>query len=286
MPEEDKADILTPADRRRRQRAAILVFSLFLTGVLTLLATTVLAVNNGRNYKRLVRQLGLESYLLPSPPPPDLRVGRLRQLPPSDRFPPRLLAAGLERVALLDKTAPFSAEESCNLLKSEKGTEPTFTTGANDWECLFFEEYGSAAERASLFVHVRGVLPDAMRTFRMKLSLTDPPVEPEVVGAAVAALGRFGLPMTPETTAYLIERLSARDEFTSVVENYRMSFSQEIMDRRRYNLLILPRPQTMACGEPVSPPPDKGARSTYRMPVGCLSLGPTPSGPASLFPEG
>lgn len=277
MPEEDKADILTPADRRRRQRTGTLVFGLSLAVVLAGLATTVLAVNNGRNYQRLVRQFGLEDYLLPSaPPPPSLRVGRQARQRPG-HYPAWLLRAGLERNAVFEKDASLSAEERCDRLKSENGIEPTFTTTDNGWECLFFEEFGSAAEPASFFVHARGTEPDAVRIFRIKLSLLDSLEEHSVLNGAIAALQRFGLPMTPETRAYLAEKISARADFTSIVENYRMSFSREMMDERRYNLLILPYPQAIACGELPSTPPDRDGTPTYRMPVGCLALRGTPA---------
>jgi len=281
MPEEDKADILTPADRRRRQRTGALVFSLSLAIVLAGLGTTVLAVNHGRNYQRLVRQFGLEDYLLPASPPPTLRVGRQERQRPGGHYPPWLLRAGVERSAVFERDAPLSAEERCDRLENGKGIKPTFTSTDDGWECLFFEEFGSAAEPASFFVHARGAEPGVVKIFRIKLSLLDPLEERSVLDGAVAALQRFGLPMTPETRNYLTEKISARTDFTSIVENYRMTFSREMMDERRYNLLILPYPQTIACGEPPSAPPDRDGTPTYRMPVGCLALRGTPAQPQS-----
>ncbi|WP_117194061.1 DUF6030 family protein [Rhizobium terrae] len=269
MPEEDKAKKLTPADRRRRQRSSARVFVLFLVMVLTALATTVLAVNNGRNYKRLIRQLGLAEYLLP--PPADLRVDRQRQLPPADHYPAWLISAQLERAAVFEKTEPISAEERCDLLKSEKGTRPEFTTSDNNWECLFFEEFGTSPEPGSLFIQARGALPDRIRSFRIKLSLTEAAVEIQMLQGAVAAIERFGLPMAPETRSYLADMLATRREFSSIVENYRMTFSPEMTDARRYNLLILPRPQTITCSG-LPPSSDPSNASTYRMPIGCLPL--------------
>jgi hypothetical protein len=278
MPEEDKADILTPADRRLRQRSAALVFGFFLAVVLTALATTVLAVNNGRNYERLVRQFALERYLLPAPPAPPLRIGRQRSLPPAEHYPPWLLKAGLERTAVFEKTEALSAEERCELLRDDRGTAPAFTRSGDDWECLFFEEFGNAPEPAALFIQARGAEPDIVNSFRIKVSLTDPAMELAVLSAALAATERFGLAMTPETRSYLTEKLAGRTEFSSIVENYRMTFSQEITDARRYNLLILPRRQTANCGDRPSPPPDRWMTPIYRMPVGCLALRSTVPG--------
>ncbi|WP_105401007.1 DUF6030 family protein [Neorhizobium sp. T7_12] len=280
MPEEGKADRPTPADRRRRQHSAVLVFGFFLAVVLAALATTVLTVNNGRNYKRLVRQFALEQYLLPAPPAPPLRVGRHRSLPPEKHYPPWLLKAGLERMAVFEKTEALSAEERCDLLRDVRGTAPTFSRSGDDWECLFFEEFGNAPEPAALFIQARGTEPGTVSSFRIKVSLTDLTTELAVLSEAIGATERFGLPMTPETRTYLIEKLAGRTEFSSIVENYRMTFSREITDARRYNLLILPRRQTAGCGERPSAPPDRWATPTYRMPVGCLALR-SPSQPQS-----
>ncbi|MBP2560923.1 hypothetical protein J2857_003692 [Neorhizobium galegae] len=272
MPEEDKADIRTPADRRRRQRSTVLVFGFFLAVVLAALATTVLAVNNGRNYKRLVRQFALEQYLLPAPPAPPLRVGRHKSLPPAKHYPPWLLKASLERMAMFEKTEALSAEDRCGLLRDDRGTTPTFTRSGDDWECLFFKEFGNAPEPAALFIQARGTEPDIVSSFRIKVSLTDLATELVVLSEAIGATERFGLPMTRETRSYLIEKLAGRTEFSSMVENYRMTFSREITDARRYNLLILPRRQTAGCGERPSPPPDRWTTPIYRMPVACLAL--------------
>lgn len=280
MPEEDKADRQTPADRRRRQRPAVLVFGFFLAVVLAALATTVLAVNNGRNYKRLVRQFALEQYLLPTPPAPSLRVSRHKSLPPARHYPPWLLKAGLERMAVFEKTEALSAEDRCGLLRDDRGTTPTFTRSGDEWECLFFEEFGNAPEPAALFIQARGTDPDIVSSFRIKVSLTDLATELAVLSEAIGATERFGLPMTPETRSYLIEKLAGRTEFSSIVENYRMTFSREITDARRYNLLILPRRQAAGCGEHPSPPPDRWTTPIYRMPVGCLALR-SPSQPQS-----
>lgn len=291
MPEEDKAKILTPADRRRRQRTTALAFSLLLACVLAALAATVLAVNNGRNYERLVRQVGLDDYLLAAPPPA-LRIDKQRRQPPANRFPPWLLSPGLERMALFEKAPPLSAEERCNFLRTEKGTQPTFTTSEDDWECVIFEEFDTSPDPASFFIQARGGMPDTFRNFRLKFSLTNPLTETVVLNEAIAAIQRFDLPMAPETRAYISEKLSARTEFTSTSENYWMSFRQEIIDKRRYNLLILPLPQTITCGDPALPLPDKAYRPIHGMTVGCLPLQSYPSrsrpasSPPSLFPAG
>jgi hypothetical protein len=274
----EKAGLSTPADLRRRRRKNIFIFGLFLAAMLISLAATVLAVNNGRNYRRLVRQFGLEHYLLPAVPPPRLRVDRQRQIPPQGLYPPRLLQPGLERVAAFQRAPDGSPSESCdNLNVSGKG-EADFTTTRGDWECLFYREFGSAPELASLFIQARGSDADNLRTFRIKLSLTDTVQNAAVIKAAVEAVDLFGLSLSAESRAYLSERLTARREFTSVVENYRMTFNREMTDDRRFNLLILPRPPTISCD---SSAPAAGAKvhaHTYGLSVGCLALRPGAAG--------
>jgi hypothetical protein len=280
MSEEDRPEGLTPADLRRKRRSGALVFGLFLVVVMAGLITTVLTVNDGRNYHRIVERFGLQKYLLAAPEK-TIRIGNLKPSPPVAHYPPWLLKAGLERFAIFEAPETRSAEERCTSLRTEKAKEATFKANGDGWECLYFQEFGSSGEPASLFVQTRGALPDVVRNFRIKLSLVDPASDQSVIDETVAALGRFGLPMTAETRTYLKDMISTRREFSSIVENYRITFSKEITDERRYNLLILPRPQTITCGEAPETPPDNAATPTYRMPVSCLALRAAPMEPAS-----
>ena len=280
MPKEAEANIVTPADQRRTQRSAAIVFGVFLVVVLAALAATVLLVNDGRNYKRMVREFGLEEYLLPAPR--DLRVDRQRQIRPAGRYPSWLLRARLERKAVFENSVSFSPDERCDRLGEERNADPEFRSTKDDWECLFFESFGTATEPASIFVQARGSLPDTLHSFRVKLSLIDPLVERAVADEAMATIDRFGIPMTTETRNYLEDKISRREDFTSVLENYRLTFTREMTDDRRHNLLILPRPPKIACGEPALPSPDKWFRPIHRMPIGCLALtGPSKALPAS-----
>jgi hypothetical protein len=274
----EKAGLLTPADQRRRRRKNIFVFSLFLAAVLISLAATVLAVNNGRNYRRLVREAGLEHYLLPAVPPPRLRVDRQRQIPPQGLYPPRLLQPRIERAETLLSSPDISPSESCDNLDGSGKGEANFESADGDWECLFYQEFGSAPEPASLFIQARGSETDNLRTFRIKLSLTDAAQDAAIFKAAVGSVNLFGLSLSAESRAYLSERLPARREFTSVLENYRMTFSREMTDDRRFNLLILPRPQTTNCDSPTPAEGVKVHAQTFHRSVGCLALRPGTAG--------
>ncbi|TDK36987.1 hypothetical protein E2F50_08775 [Rhizobium deserti] len=270
----ERAGLLTPADLRRRRRKNVFIFGLVLATVLISLVATVLAVNNGRNYRRLVRQAGLEHYLLPAAPPPRLRVDRQRQIPPRGLYPSRLLQPRLERGATFLAAPDSSPSESCDNLDASGKEEASFKSVQGDWECLFYREFGSAPEPASLFIQARGSEADNLRTFRIKLSLTDSSQDRAVVKAAMESVNLFGLALSPESRAYLSERLPARREFNSVVENYRMTFSREMTDERRFNLLILPRPMTAGCDSTATAAGAGAHAQTYHLSVGCLALRP------------
>ncbi|RWX75767.1 hypothetical protein EPK99_18970 [Neorhizobium lilium] len=247
-----------------------MVFVLILIGVLGALATTVLSVNNGRNYKRVVHQFGLERYLLPPPPAPKLRIGRQKHLSPVGRYPSWLLKAGLERNARFENAPSTDAEERCKSLKTQTTTELTFTPNGRDWECLALEPFGSADDHASIFVQARGTDSD-LRTFRMKLSLTDPTQLAAVTQAAMDMLDHFSLALSPESRQYLADKLARQVKFSSALENYQASFSREFLDDRRFNLLLLPRPQTVNC-DAADLPTGKARASTFRMTIGCLDF--------------
>jgi hypothetical protein len=64
----DNVEALTPLMRLRRRRKAFRIFGSLLILAMLLLAATVLAVNQGRNFHRLADWLGLEQYLQPLQP--------------------------------------------------------------------------------------------------------------------------------------------------------------------------------------------------------------------------
>lgn len=278
MPEQEKTDTTTPADRRRKRRSGILVFCLFLTVVLAGMVSAVLAVNDGRNYKRLVRHAGLEAYLLPAPPPPPLViVGGQKRRPWNGAYPPRLLTSYVQSETLFEKNETLDADDRCDLLQTEQGTKAAFTVAANDWECLLFQEFKANPLLPSYFIQARGKNPDDLVTFRVKLNMTDPATEQAIIGGTLAAIDRFGLQLSPDTRTYLKERLASRTEFNSYLENYRMKFDHERGDDRRYNLLIVPLPKSTECAPPLATQPNAGEAQTYPMPLGCLAIRPVPA---------
>jgi hypothetical protein len=273
----------TPADRRRRRRQNILVFSLFLLAVVGLLVGTVLSVNHGRNYRRLVRSLSLEHYLLFPPPAPRLQIDRQKRLSPTGHYPAWLIKAALERAARFQPGAAEDPEERCQALRTEATTELVFTPIGRDWECLAFEEFGSAPDRASVFVQAKGNDPDQLRSFRLKLSLTDPAERSAVNEAAMRALDRFGLGLSPESRQYLADKLAGPEPFSATLENFKAGFSREMLDERRFNLVLLPRLTLIRCDTPDLP--GKVRAITSHMTISCLDYQSRVRSDASVRPD-
>jgi hypothetical protein len=272
--QDDAKDGLTPAESRRRRRSGLIVFGLFLLAVLAGLGAIVLTVNDGRNYRRLAQKLGLPQVAAPAQSVlKGVRLNQPKPAPPQSVYPAWLLKAGIEVEAAFERPAARSPQERCTALKIGDGVEPSFVPDGQNWECVLFQEFGSSSEPASLFVQIRGSSADAIRTFRLKLSLIDPATAEAVTREAIATFERFGLTMTAETRTYIRDMLESRREFSSIVENYRMSYSQEMSDERRYNLLLVPRAPTTGCGDaPQEERPGTATTPAYPRPVGCLPL--------------
>jgi hypothetical protein len=281
MPHDEKVKLATPADRRRRN-GGFVVFPIFLLAVLGGLAATVLAVNDGRNYRRLVHQFHLEKYLLPVSLAPDLKINRPRQLAPAIRYPTSLypawlLRASLERATTLRAASDLSMEERCRQLASEGGPAAEYNARGHEWECNFLRPFGNAPEAASLFVQAKGSSLEELHTFRIKTSFIDPAHDDEVLAGAIAALDQFELRLSPESRAYLADRMANRASFKSVLENFRAVFGPEMLDQRRFNLVLVARSATSQCGSA----PVATFASISATPIACISL---PAGRAWLQP--
>jgi hypothetical protein len=162
------------------------------------------------------------------------------------------------------------------------GEPPNFLAGANEWECTFFRQFGEGDDPASLFIQAKGVGDDDLRTFRIKMSFTDERQDGALLQAALTALDGYNLPLTPQSRTYLEGRLSTRTAFKSELENYRATFTPEMMDQRRFNLLLVAKADATPCGAPVQEPDRAPRRAIVSARVGCLTL---PTGHA-FSPEG
>jgi hypothetical protein len=268
-----KAEIPTPLLRLQRKKRATRIFTALLVMLVALLTGTVLAVNDGRNYHRLIVRLGLADIRLFGSPPPmpadDQRYQRITAVP---AYPARLLAPSVQRATELDRPRRArTAHERCGELGVTGASPSTFQASGGEWECVFSREMGDGPEPSILFVQAKGTSPTSFRTFRAKLSLLDPNEDEGLIRATLDAMDGFGLALSPESRSYVEEKLSMRRGFSSLLEDHRISFEQEREDERRFNLLITPRQPMADCASPVAHVPGSRLRSTTTAePVGCL----------------
>ncbi len=277
-----KADPSTPLMRLQRRKRAVMIFLLFLAVCVILLATTVLAVNDGRNYRRLLIRFGTEDYLATPPPPQPPSVQRYRRIGRIPLARPRLVAPPTGGIDRLLQFSDLPAEERCMRLAAGGMQPASFRAAQQEWECIFQQETGSTPEPSVLFVQVKGPSPDLFRSFRIKLSLLDPSVDERMIGLTLDVIDRFGLALSPESRGYLRDQLERKSEFSSLLENYRISFEREGSDEPRFNLLILPRPAIVRCDVSTAGRGSGPMQSTIlAAPIGCLPLQAGPRFPAS-----
>jgi hypothetical protein len=268
----DNADALTPLMRLRRRRRAFRIFGVFLILVLLLLAGMVLAVNQGRNYLRLIDWLGIPDYLEISQPAASEAPQRYRRLSRIAGFPPRMTSPQAQTAGAFKRFPGQAAYERCRQLGAD-GNAASFQASGDDWECLLSRELGSTPEASALFIQARGASPDSFRTFRAKLSLLDPAEDDSIIRLTLDSIDRFGLALSPESRRYIEHRIASRRNFSSMLENYRIVFERERGDDKRFNLLIVPLSTATACPSPR--PDSNGARmrsAIVQERLGCLSL--------------
>ncbi|WP_353622927.1 DUF6030 family protein [Aliirhizobium terrae] len=94
------------------------------------------------------------------------------------------------------------------------------------------------------------------------------------------SIDRFGLALSVESRGYIEGRITARRNFSSLLENYRITFERERGDENRFNLLIVPLSTSVGCALPRQESDGRTMRSSIiQMELGCLSLSRKP--PAS-----
>lgn len=244
-----------------------------------LLAGTVLSVNHGRNFARLVEWLGLDEYLVMVQPPTSVAPKRTRRLSPVAAFPPRLLSRSAEDLRRFISFPSQAAYDRCRQLGVGGNAAASFQASGNEWECVLSQEFGAMPEPSVLFVQARGTSPDSFRSFRIKLSMLDPSQDDDVLRFALDSIDRFALALSHDSRRYIEERMAARRNFSSLLENYRIVFGRERDDEKRFNLLVVPLSSSMTC---ISPRPESDGmlmRSTIvNERLGCFSFSRKMSG--------
>lgn len=269
----DAPDTLTPLMRLRRKRRALWLFGVLLFVGVGLLAGLVLSVNHGRNFERLVAQLDLETYLLPSRQAPPTSQQRYRRPSRLSLVPPRLIAASATETDGFRTSPSLTAQERCLDMGREGAESPSFQEMQDGWECVLSLDLGDTDEPSVIFIQARGASTDTFRTFRAKLSFLAPDQDAALIGLTLDSIDQFGMNLSPESRRYVEDLLVDKRDASSLLENYRIAFEQERGDDRRFNLLITPRPSTAQCPDPSNGIP--GARlqsSTFAIPLGCLGV--------------
>jgi len=242
-----------------------------------LLVSIVLAVNDGRNYRRLVTWLGMEEYLtrpFAASPPPALRARRASLIVDA---PPRLIRPAVGTYDRFRLSPRLTAHERCERLGGD-GPAASFQAAGGEWECMLSTELGTTPEPSVLFIQIKGTSSSTFRTFRLKLSLLDPGQDDEMFRLVSRAIDRFGFELTQENRRYLNSRIRAGNAFSSRLEGYRVSYEKERDDDRRSNLLITQLPQISACQQPILA--SRGASmqsSTAPFAIECMPLAHSPA---------
>lgn len=264
---------VTPAEQRRR--GGLAVFLLFLLIVILGLCAIILSVHDGRNLRLLATRFHLEAYLSPKLSRKAIEVAPRTRRIREARYPIILLASPILPLGRLQAGTTLSAEDRCRAIRPPEGDPPQFTPTASDWECTLYRHFGDNDDAASIFIQAKGTDADGLQTFRIKLSFTDPPRDSDVLTAALAALHAYPLDLSASENAYIEAHLEGRLPFRSYLENYDMTLMKEMTDPRRYNLLLITRPDKTAC--PVAPPPSDvrlpdEPRAIAGRPIGCFGF--------------
>jgi hypothetical protein len=292
----DKAEILTPLKHLQRKRRGARIFgALLLTSVIVFFGF-VLAVNDGRNYRRLVNWLGAEDYVdryirdylpayltgpLPSRAPIAVKTRRIGR---GSAIAARLTYPGFRDQEKFEENPQSTVYERCERLAIDGAPAPTFQAAGGEWECLFSREFGSPAEPSVLFIQIKGVSSTQFRSFRLKLNRLDTSQNDEITRLALASIDRFGLEMRSQDRRYLNDLIVTGEKSSSRLGNFRVSVDLERGDDRRLNIIILQKSDTGSCDEqrPVSSTGSPMHASFVPYMLACL---PLPSSSRLIQPD-
>lgn len=209
-------------------------FLIFLLVFTIPIAVTVLFANGGRNLARIAAILHID--LSPKKEEVVIRKGRVHAPPARPPVLSRSFSPS-ETARLLPMNLDRTGEEIClGLTSVASNATPTFTPAAEDtWECTASVAFPDTSN--SIFLQIRGT-EQRVRTIRVKYNLIDPPHLDEMFNPSVQLI-RY---IRPETA--MIDLSGMKDIMVTGKEKYimfgtdRISMKQELMDARRYNLLI------------------------------------------------
>lgn len=209
-------------------------FLIFLLVFTIPIAATVLFANGGRNLTKLAAMLHID--LSPKEEEIVIRKGRVHTPPARPPALSRSLApSGIARLQPISPNR--TGEEIClGLTSVAPEAIPAFTPAGEDaWECTASVAFPDTSN--SIFLQIRGANQRA-RTIRVKYNLIDPPNLDEMFDRSMRLI-RY---IRPEIA--MVDLSEMRNVMAAGKEKYitfgtdRITLKQELMDARRYNLLI------------------------------------------------
>lgn len=217
--------------KRPKWKIPFLIFLLVFT---IPIAATVLFANGGRNLTKLAALLHID--LSPKEEEVVIRKGRVHAPPARPPALSRTFSSS-ETERLIPMNFNRTGEEIClGLTSVTPNATPTFTPAAEDaWECTASVAFPDIAN--SIFLQIRGAEQRA-RTIRVKYNLIDPAHLDGMFNQSLELI-RY---IRPEIA--MIDLTGMKNAMGAGKEKYimfgtdRISLKQELMDARRYNLLI------------------------------------------------
>lgn len=225
-----------------------MIFALVFLAVAGAISATVLFANDGRNFKLLLRKLGIETRTMVIPKPGKLEAFKGKRL---------------QGVAVLlpdsSFTAPVKGRESAflrNPQKDGKGLCAAFAEqrfdmtpwaansfSQNVFECSSEASFPNAekpADPSTFFLIVKGDKEGRLFSARVKFIFTEPAQRAPLATSAARMLTAFAEHTHWLDLADMAPKVAALETFTLSSFGITVKFSREFSGDGRYNLIIAP----------------------------------------------
>lgn len=218
---------------RPRGRWALMIWLLLATGATI---GTVLFANDARNWKLLQKRLGIHT--------PEKTVERIHK---TSRAGARVAGQWLISLSPALPGTRFEPvvepAQQCAALTEPTQDKPQYTVdGEGNWQCLAFWSAAPSPDAAAVFLQVRGDKMHSITSWRMKLSKADTDGT-EILLHGFAMLQQIVHPVSlePDLQTVIRDKTEKWQDFYSVLGPYVITFRQELLDPKRFNLFALKR---------------------------------------------
>ncbi len=221
----------SPSKPRKPAWTPLLVFFLVFTIPVT---ATVLLANGGRNLMRIAAMLNID--LAPRQETTVVKTGRAETSSARPAILARSFAAS-DAVRILPMTPDRTPEETCLGLKSiSPSADPVFTPASGGaWECTATAAFADTSN--SIFLQIRGA-DRRVGLIRIKYNLLDPSHLGEMFNQSMQLVRHVRPEVDTADLAEIENVMGAGQEKYIMYGLDRVILKQEMMDSRRYNLLI------------------------------------------------